>query len=68
MGRFGAPEQTITITYKPNANGGVFDVREKFKLPQENGASSGNYRTIEDIENRLGPVMRLLPADFGPPK
>lgn len=68
LGRFGAPDYVYTFKSRPTPDGRSFEVSEKHKLPQENGTSNSSYRSWAEVQNRLGPVARLVPPDFAPPE
>jgi hypothetical protein len=70
LGRFGAPEYVYTFKTKPNPimGGSTYEVAERHKLPHESGSSNSSYRNWAELQNRLGPVSRLLPPDFARPE
>ena len=70
LGRFGAPDYVYTFKSRPNPapHGSTYEVSEQHKLPIENGTSNSSYRDWAEVQNRLGPVARLVPPDFAPPQ
>ena len=69
FGRFGAPDYVYTFKRRPNpsSGGNAYEVSERHKLPLEHGTSNSSYRSWTELQNRMGPVTRLLPPDFAVP-
>jgi len=70
LGRFGAAERTYTFGYDLSERPGQpYTFQDKVEQRSPGGGLSGNtnntrFRTYEELEARVGPIISILPSDF----
>jgi RNA polymerase sigma factor (sigma-70 family) len=64
---FGGVERTVTFSYNPNAADGKspYVVRDARKDPHNSSTNVSDYKSLEEVADRAGTVVRFLPPDFG---
>ncbi len=67
LGRFGAPQRTITFSRTVAADNSVsYAMHESLKLPRENGNYTSDFKSFADLAQQAGPIVKLLPPTFAP--
>ena len=64
LGRFGVVQRTLTVTRDPASDHRHYMVWDEQAWAGNRGATTGNYRSREELMSRVGAIMNLLPADF----
>lgn len=69
LGRFGAPQRTITFSRMTTDDNSVhYSMREVSRLPKENGNYSSDFKNFDDLAQQAGSIVKLLPSGFAPRK
>jgi hypothetical protein len=67
LGRFGAPQRTITFSRVTAGDNSVhYSMRENLRLPKENGNYTSDFKNFHDLAQQAGTIVKLLPVDFTP--
>lgn len=64
LGAFGATERKLTVTSQPDSKHSRYLANDERIAPGSRSNSSTNYKTKDDLVNRVGTIAKLLPADF----
>jgi hypothetical protein len=67
LGRFGAPQRTITFSRTTAGDNSVhYSMRENLRLPKENGNYTSDFKNFDALAQQAGSIVKLLPAGFIP--
>lgn len=64
LGRFGAAQRTVTVSVDGGTPQRPFKIRDEQLVSGGRNSSSSQVRSREELEERIGPIAKLLPPDL----